>query len=621
MRVGSVNIAGRVRPVRAESDLGFLRRVRDAVANQAAADADRVFLWLPVATGVGIAVYFSLAVEPPGWFAAGLVFLSLSALLMLRRNMTVRRPLFFILAGCVGFAAAQIRTVSVDGPRLDRGLGPTRVVGRVIETERVENGLRVVLEALSIDGLAAAETPRRVRIRLLRRDIAPAAGDAIGLRAVVTPLPEPTMPGAFDFQRHAFFQRLGGLGYAVGPSAVLPGTDGDGPAWSSHIERWRQQLDDHLRRGFGGDDAWQGTIASALITGKRADVPEDVLNAMRDAGLAHLLAISGLNFALAAGLIYLLVRGGLALVPPLALRLPIKKIAAIAALVAAFFYLLLSGATIPTQRSFVMMSLALLAVLLDRLAISMRPVALAAAAILLLMPEALIGASFQLSFAAVIALVAAYEAIRDRPRGITAEPKWWRRPALYVGGVLLTTIVATLGTAPFSIYHFNQLTTYGALANLIAVPVTSFWVMPVGLLAMAAMPFGLEGLPLAIMGAGIELIVGVAKTIAGWPGAIVHIPALPQWGLGLMTIGGLWLTLWRRRWRLLGLPAIAVGFFVDRHGVVAGYSRHRKRPARRHPQRCESALSVDGAVGAVRPRSVAAADGSAGDRRMAGARR
>jgi competence protein ComEC len=297
----------------------------------------------------------------------------------------------------------------------------------------------------------------------------------------------------------------------------------------------------------------------ALITGERGAVPEDVTQAMRDSGLAHLLAISGLHLGLVAGFVFLLVRGGLALVPAIALRRPIKKWAAAAAIVAAFGYLLLAGAPVPTQRAFVMTGLVLLAVMIDRVGVSMRLVGWAALVVLVLQPEALPGPSFQMSFAAVIALVAAYEIIGNRFRPLVGQAGPIRRLALYFVGIALTSLVAGLATAPFALFHFDRLALYGLAANMVAVPIAALWVMPCAVAALLLMPLGLEFAALMPMGWGLDAIVVVAETVAAWPGAIQRIPQLPLAGLLLIVAGGLWLTIWQRRWRLIGVPAIVAG--------------------------------------------------------------
>ncbi len=295
------------------------------------------------------------------------------------------------------------------------------------------------------------------------------------------------------------------------------------------------------------------------LTGDRRAIPKHVLADMRDSGLAHLLAISGLHIGLVAGILFFGLRAALALVPKLALHYPIKKWAAAAALVGAFGYVLISGATVPTQRAFLMVCVVLLAVMVDRTAISMRLVAWAALIVLVMAPDSLLGPSFQMSFAAVIALVAAYEVLRGRFSAWRAEAGMLRRAGLYFAGVGITTIVAMAATAPFAIYHFNRFAEYGLAANLTAVPLTALWIMPWAMAAFCLMPVGLEALALTPMGWGIEAVIAIAHTVAGWPGSVRLVSAMPAAGLALVAIGGLWLCLWQGRWRFLGAAAVALG--------------------------------------------------------------
>jgi competence protein ComEC len=281
---------------------------------------------------------------------------------------------------------------------------------------------------------------------------------------------------------------------------------------------------------------------------------------MQAAGMAHLLAISGLHLGLVAGTVFFAGRIVLALIPPLALRWPTKKIAASLALGTALVYLLLTGATVPTQRAFIMTALMLVAVMLDRNPFSMRLVAWSALLVLMLQPESLLGPSFQMSFAAVIALIAVYETGVGRPPAGAAGLDW--RLLMYVAGVVLTTIIASTATAPFAIFHFSRLPTFSILANVLAVPLTAFWIMPLGLLAMLLMPFGLAGGCLVLMGVGIELMLDIAAWTAAVPGAVVMLPRPPIASLVLVVLGGLWLALWRTGWRRLGLAPVLLGVLL-----------------------------------------------------------
>ena len=520
----------------------------------AALEAERELwpLWLPVGAGLGILGYFALPAEPAWWSGAALVGGSIAAY-AISRGQRGAMVAVAILAMALGFSAAQFGTARVDGPMLEARIGPTWVEGRVVGQTLTPNGVRLVLADPMVDRLAAVETPSRIRVRLLAGSDPLATGTQIGVRAVLNPPSRPVIPGGFDFRRHAFFQGIGAVGYAVGHPRVL---EGGGSAAGLWLETLRRGIAGRIWETLDGDRA---AIATALMTGDRGAIRGEIHDAIRDAGLAHLLAISGLHLGLVAGLVFFTVRAGLALVPSLALEYPIKKWAAIAALAGAFAYMFIVGATVPTQRAFVMAGLVLLAVLVDRTAISMRLAAWAAALVLAVSPYSLLGPSFQMSFAAVVALIAGYEALRHRLSDWRSRAGPVRLAALYLGGVLLSTAIASTATAPFALYHFQQIASYGLITNLLAVPLTALWIMPFGLAAYVLMPLGLEALALVPMGWGISALLAIADAASGWPNATLRIAAPPEWALGLAVAGGLWLCLWHGRWRYWGIVGIVAG--------------------------------------------------------------
>ncbi len=524
------------------------------MASWLADERERWVLWLPVGVGTGIGVYFALPAEPPPWPAGAVLLVSLAVLAAARQRPGLRLLMIAIAAVAAGFVAAQVRAVLVEAPMLERRIGPLTVEGRVVEVEPLGRGRRILLDDLRIAGMAAVETPRRARIRLAYEPpLAP--GSRIRVRAVLSPPPAPAVPGAFDFQRQSYFRGLGAVGFAMGRAEALAPDDAGSPALA--LAALRQRIGERITSGLAGT---AGAMARALMTGERGALPEEVLAAMRDSGLAHLLAISGLHIGLVAGILFVGLRAVLALVPFIALRFPIKKWAAAAALPGAAAYALISGATVPTQRAFLMLGLVLLAVLLDRRGLSIRTVAWAALAILLAQPESLLGASFQLSFAAVIALIASYEEIASRRFRHDGGGRGWAwKVWLYVGGVALSSFIAGAATTPFALYHFNRLAAFGLAANMAAVPLTALWVMPWAVVAFVLMPFGLEGLALSPMGWGVEAIIAVAREVAAWPGAITLLPSMPTAGLVAIALGGLWLCLWRGRWRFWGIVGIAGG--------------------------------------------------------------
>lgn len=526
-------------------------------------ERERWVLWLPVFLGTGAGLYFALPAEPPPVLVLSFLGVTLAGVLAslvvpwpwLR---SLLPPALALAVFATGIAVAQWRTHDVAAPVLGRDLDYVRVTGVAGAVEPGPRGPRVVVEAPVIEGLAPADTPARIRLRLRSDASAVRPGDGLGVVARLTPPPGASYPGGYDFARTAWFEGLGGVGYAVGRTSIEPEPPGGGvfARFARAIEAARVGIAERITGAIPGPS---GAVAAALATGLRGDIPEGTAQAMRDSGLAHLLAISGLHVGLVAGFVYAAIRSALALIPSVALRRPIKKWAAVVAIVAAGFYLMLAGATVPTQRAFIMTGLVLLAVLLDRRGISLRLLAWAAAVIILLRPEAVLGVSFQMSFAAALALVAVYEALAGRFRSTLGQGGPVTRTALYIGAVGLTTLVAGLATAPFAIFHFNRIALFGMVANLVAVPIAALAVMPLVVLTLVAIPFGAEGLVLPPLGLAVSAVLWVADAVAAWPGAAVTVPAMSLAGLLAVVAGGLWLCLWRERWRLAGVVGVVAG--------------------------------------------------------------
>lgn len=526
---------------------------------------DRLLLWGPVFFALGIGGYFSLRFEPPLYgavaVASGLVF----PLFVLRRFFLTRLLLLALLLVTAGFGLATFKSRMLDTPVLQKKLTPRIISGRVGDVRHYSDGkLHIVVENPQISG---AEALRRVRIKVHKYDELPHPGDNVRIRAGLLPPPPPAMPGDFDYARQIWFQGIGAVGYAVGrPEIIAKGRDG---LWSSSTRK-RLRMAEEIRAKIPG---YAGGLAAALITGMRDGIGEEVAENMRNAGLAHLLAISGLHMGLLCGAAFFFFRFLLSRSEYLTLRYPIKKWAAVIAIGAGLVYVYLSGGSVPTLRAFVMASILFLGVLTDRKAISLRLVAIAAMVILLITPEALLSVSFQMSFAAVVALVVAYENLDGRWRAVSGRSSGWRgRVTFFVATTLLTTLIAELAIAPFALFHFNKLVQYGLLANLLAMPVMASWVMPCVVAYLILTPLGLGDLALYPMSYGLELIILIARTISTAPGAYSLLPALDLGPLVVISIGVLWLGIWRTGWRKLAFPLIAVGvmtsFFTNRPDIL-----------------------------------------------------
>lgn len=526
-----------------------LSALRARLAERLGAEWQALPLWLPVALGMGILTYFSLSEEP----ALSWAFLPLPLLLLalLLRS----RPFLAWVAALAGMAALGFGAAAWQASRVPPPLDlPSRAVmaeGRVERVDQLPQGLRITLSGVVLEAGGVA-LPREIRIRLRPKDpLVPLPGERLRVRSLLREPAPPAYPGAWDFQRDAFFSGLGGSGFAIGPAERIE--EASAPPVFAGL---RSAIE---RRVLAALPDASGAIAAALLTGGQSAIPPAAIAAMRDSGLAHLLSVSGLHIAIVMGLGFGVARYGVALWPWLALRFDSRMIAAPAALLLGFAYLALTGFQVPMQRSFASAALVTLGIMLGRRALSLRGLALAAAAVMLFQPAALLGPSFQMSFAAVLALIAGAEAAAPALARWRQGAEWWRRPVLLLGSAIFTSVLAGLATTPYGLHHFGRLQIYGVAANMIAVPATSFLVMPAGMLAAALMPFGLESWALIVMGWGVDLVLAVAHAVAAWPGAALTARPIPAWGLALTSFGMIWLCLWRLRWRWAGVPLMVAG--------------------------------------------------------------
>ncbi len=531
---------------------GLAARLQARLEAWAEAERGRFMPWLAVFMAAGVLGYFNLGHEPPAYAGPALAGAAAALRALLRRHPAGRAAALALLASALGFTAAQAATWRAAAPL---SLPRTAVVftATVGGVETLPEGRRLTLVDAQLDGGGALARSLHLRLRA-DDEVALAAGDRLRARAVLRPPAPPAYPGARDLQREAFFSGLGGAGMALGPVSILVHAEPSGPA------RWLTGLREAVaRRVTTALPGTAGAVAATMLTGLGGAIPAADRAAFRDSGLAHLLAVAGLHIGIVMGLVMGAARFGLALWERAALHWPCKQVAALAALAAGAGYVLLTGMHVPALRSFVTAALVTLAVAIGRRAVSMRGLAVAAIALMLLYPEEVVGVSFQMSFAAVLALIAGYEALRP------SLARLRRHPALHhAGRLLLTSLLAGAASAPFAAYHFGRAQAYFLLGNLVAVPLTAAVVMPSGLLALLLMPAGLERLPLAPMGWALEAVLWVAHAVAALPGAAFGVPHMPGWGLAVVALGLAWLALWRTRPRLLGAAAVVAGLLSGR---------------------------------------------------------
>ena len=525
-------------------------------------EQQRWVLWVPLGIACGIGLYFALPFEP-GMAALGLTPLAALATYLLRYKTGLFIPALTLLTVALGFNASQIDTRLNYTPMLNRESGVQSVTGNLIYTEVMPEGVRLTLKDVVIGRIAPENTPTKIRIKMGNKGLAdvPPPGSRISLWAQTGPFSEPVSPDANDFRRQSYFRQLGGLGWSYSKITLV---DASPPlSWRDQFnltfEKARSTLAHHVYARLSGDVA---AMTVARLNGEQTGISKPVIEAMRIAGLAHLLSTSGFHVTIMGILIYYPLRAMLALIPWVALRFPIKKWAAGGAILSTTLYTLLVGSQAATLRSLLMSCIAMLAIIGDRRSNAMRLVTLSATLAMLLAPDAALGPSFQMSFAAVFCLIASHE----RTLGWLASsdhalqlPGPIRGFFHHMKSIITTSLIATAATTPFAIYHFQTFSFYGFIANMAAIPMTSFWVMPAILMAYLTAPFNMDGWFIDVAGSGIALTIKIATTVAAWPYSILYLPAMPWVALMLIILGGLWLCNWQHKWRWAGLLPVIVG--------------------------------------------------------------
>jgi competence protein ComEC len=511
------------------------------------AQRDQLPLWIPVALGAGIAAWLILPRQNHwiGFILCALSLIAAGPVLGWPRRMA-RVAAFggmFAALGCllIWWRAEAGRHAVLDRPLVAVVSGTLLAVEDQPAQERVR--LRVAVDH-------ALRLPEIIRVTLRKTEKVEGLnpGAKVRFRARLAPPPGVALPGGYDFRRSAWFQQLGAVGQILGPIAFAeppPSTIG-----------LRARLSAHVHAQLTGSEAG---IAAAFASGDRGGISENDEEAMRASGLTHLLSISGLHVTAVIGATIFLCLRLLALSPWLALRWPLPIIAAGGGSLSGVGYTLLTGAEVPTIRSCIAALLVLLGLAFGREAMTLRLVATGAILVLLVWPETLAGASFQLSFTAIAAIVALHEWPRVAALMLRREESLARKAGRALLGLLLTGLVVEIALAPIALYHFHKSGLYGALANMVAIPLTTFIIMPLEALALMFDAIG-AGAPFWwATGTALSLLLELARWTAALPGAVAMLPSMPDAAFGLIVAGGLWVMLWKGRIRTLGWMPVAAG--------------------------------------------------------------
>ena len=540
----------------------------------------RLFLWVPVASGAGVVLYFNAAQEPSLWAMLAVSLALVSVAYAARAKRAVCFTLIGLAAIALGFVSGQLRTWRVMTPMVDR-LRIVELTGYIEEMDIRREGARFLLRVASAEGLSAQETPYRVRLTM-RQAPSVEAGNFVALKARLLPPARAVLPGGYDFARDAFFARIGAVGSTLGRIEALSPPDPPDVmlGFMMAVDRARNALAQRVDHVIGGD---AGAIAAAMVTGKRDRLSEGTRELIREAGIFHIITISGVQMTLVAGIFFWIFRRSLALSTTLALHYPIKKWAASAAILGAIFYDITTGSRVGTERALFMTLIVFAAVLVDRQALTMRNLALAALIVIVLEPEAILGVSFQLSFAAVAALVAVYEA---RLRALAASrqavgvpllnQRGWRGMAGWLaqtsrhglGATLFATFCATAATASFMAFHFHELSPYVLIGNPLTLAIIEFFAVPGALLGAALYPLGLDAPVWHYVGLGIELVLWAARHIAAAPGSTLHLGSFAPWSIVFLAMAVLSMVIWRTAvFRATAVPLLMLGLLGANMGM------------------------------------------------------
>jgi competence protein ComEC len=549
-------------------------KVTDWLEEIRAQDGDRLVLWLPVGFAFGAGLTCSVRADDPAGLWVGLTIVALCiwliGIFLSQRSHKIAHSYAYGLVATLalflasflgGGAAGLLRAIAVAAPVVSESKAPLPVTGYVEKIDKTQNGAwRARIEVESLTQAASREIPTYVRLALAQ-DEPPRPGEKIVCQAILRPPPGPVVPTAYDHARRAWFMKLGGVGYAIAPCKLIAEDLPPDKAFALALSIWRAQAARYIVENTPSPGA--GFLA-AITTGDRAWLSEDDVEALQISGLSHIISVSGLHVGVLGALIFLAVAKAIALVPAVALRIDARKVGACAALLGTGAYCIFTGAEAPAVRAFIMSAIAFGAILLDRKAISMRGLAIAAICVLVVVPESAIDPGFQMSFLATAGLVAmweVWEAHQDRYQG-EPKPGPIRTILLWLGGAAATSFVAGLATAPIAAATFGRVSPWSLPANLLAAPINDFLVAPAAVLGALLAPIGLDGWAWGLAAWGLSRTLDIAHFMASLPGAGARVAWTDATAPVILILSILWLTLWRSRLRYLSVLGFALGLAI-----------------------------------------------------------
>ncbi len=539
-----------------------------------------LILWFPVCQCVGILTYFSLSFEPSCTFTIS-IFLLLLPTLILIAILYKRYAILCIalIAVLIGFTASKLRTALVDTQILDK----ERYVKDIVATVKDINDrgsykqflLHVVkpsvipvsatcMTSLIDDiypiyhstGRSCSYASRAGHIALdnirisVRTKVEKGIkiGDQVKLSAKLFPLKIAPSEYAYDFARIAYYQKISATGFAT--SKIALHKKAEARKFLEYIESFRQYIYENLQQNIKKPHA---DIISALLIGKKDGIDQKIMDAIRDSGIAHLFAISGLHLSFVAGLFFVVFRNLFAISETLTLKYNTKKISAFLTILPTTFYLLITGMQISAQRAYIMVILVLVAIMIERKYRGLIAIAFAASVILSVEPEAILKPGFQMSFSAVLALVASYQ--------INANKLFKIKIMKYFVSIMISSVIASLATVPYTIYNFNYFSISGIITNLVAIPIVTLIIIPLGIIYVLLIPLGIEWIIAPFIERPIDSILYITNAIASLQYLVIPIHTFPASSIIIITFGLLWLCLWERNWRFFGIFFIVLGIF------------------------------------------------------------